>query len=273
MSKKGEKKEAKVKEKDIKKKTTKEETPKKEVVINNVINNEVKVEINDKKDNKKKSSKKIKNIIIILIILVVFGGLIYLAISSRGNKKVKTEVTVLDALEEYGYTLSDADSELYKEEFNKLKEILKDSPRDDKKYSEQVAKLFIIDVYTMSTKFNIYDVGGNEFFYTSKVGMFEHKLIDTLYATMEDNTYGDRKQELPEVKSITIENVEDASYEKIDKVDGKEEKEKVEGYKFLISWEYVKDLGYDSKAEVTVVKDGNLKYSVIELKTDLKEEK
>jgi hypothetical protein len=225
----------------------------------------------EKDDNKKVN--KIKRIIIILIVLLVFGGLLYLAFSNKDDKRHKTEVTVLDALDEYGYTLSDADSELFKTEFNKLKEVLKSSPRDDKLYSEQVAKLFVIDVYTMSTKFNIYDVGGNEFFYSSKVKMFEQKLIDTMYSTMEDNTYGDRKQELPEVKSITVDSVEETTYEKVDKVDGKEVKEKVDGYKLVLSWDYVKDLGYDTKGIVTVVKDGDLKYSVIEFNTVLTEEK
>ena len=225
----------------------------------------------ESKKEDKKSSKKIRLCISILIILVVLGGLIYIIWSNKGDKKVKTEVNVLDSLDDYGYSLSDADSELFKKEYNELKEILKESPRDDKKYSEQVAKLFVIDVYTMSTKFNIYDVGGNEFFYTSKVSMFEQKLIDTMYATMEDNTYGDRNQELPEVKSITVDKVEDTEFEKIDKVDGKDKKEKVEGYKITLSWDYVKDLGYDTKAEVIVVPDGNLKYSVIEFNTDLKD--
>ena len=252
--------------KNDKKEESKKEEVKKETTI-------------DKKDpdkevkNNNKKVNKIKRVIIILMVLLAFGGLLYLALSNKGEKKHKTEVTVLDALEEYGYTLSDADSELFKTEFNQLKEILKSTPRDDKLYSEQIAKLFVIDVYTMSTKFNIYDVGGNEFFYSSKVKMFEQKLIDTMYSTMEDNTYGDRKQELPEVKSVTVENAEETTYEKIDKVDGKEVKEKVDGYKFVLSWDYVKDLGYDTKAEVTVVKDGDLKYSVIEFNTDLKEDK
>jgi hypothetical protein len=200
--------------------------------------------------------------LIAFVILYIYGYL------QRDRDEITNKVNALDSIEKYNYVLNDNVTTYYKDEFQKLKGL-----EEEQQIAEQVAKLFVIDVYTMSTKFNIYDVGGNEFFYSSKVKMFEQKLIDTMYSTMEDNTYGDRKQELPEVKSITVDSVEETTYEKVDKVDGKEVKEKVDGYKLVLSWDYVKDLGYDTKGIVTVVKDGDLKYSVIEFNTVLTEEK
>ncbi len=222
-----------------------------------------------KAKNKQKKKDWAKGLLLASVIFLIAFVILYIyGYLQRDRDEITNKVNALDSIEKYNYVLNDNVTTYYKDEFQKLKGL-----EEEQQIAEQVAKLFVIDVYTMSTKFNIYDVGGNEFFYSSKVKMFEQKLIDTMYSTMEDNTYGDRKQELPEVKSITVDSVEETTYEKVDKVDGKEVKEKVDGYKLVLSWDYVKDLGYDTKGIVTVVKDGDLKYSVIEFNTVLTEEK
>ena len=239
---------------------------KKEKVLTEDLKEE---EIEDDKAPKK-SKKKVRVCITILIVVVILAGLLYLAwTGGKEEPKVKKEVNVVDNLEEYGYTLSDNDTELFKEEFKKLKEILNSEEVDYEEYSKQVAKLFTIDVYTMSNKINIYDIGGAEYFYSEKRTMFEQKLIDTLYSSIEDNTYGDREQELPEVKSITVDSIEKTTYEMKKVVDEKEITTKVDGYKVKISWDYVKDMGYDKEAEVIIVPDGNIRYSVVEFQTKL----
>ena len=57
---------------------------------------------------------------------------------------------------------------------------------------------------SLKNKVNKYDIGGNEYFYEDKKTMFEQKVIDTLYNSLLDNTYGDRKQELPEVSDVQV---------------------------------------------------------------------
>jgi len=258
-------------EKKVKK--TEDKPVKKEEKVTSKENN--KEEKTSKKEKKGKSKKKIVLYVTILIVMVVLAGLLYLAWSGKKEPtKEKVEVKELENLgDDWGYTLKDNDSELFKSEFAILKEIINSDSIDTQKYSEQVAKMFIIDVYTLSTKMSIYDVGGIEFFYSDEDAntMFQQKLIDTMYSTLEDNTYGDREQELPEVKSINVESSEKTTFEYIKKVDDKEVKEKLEGFKVLLTWDYVKDMGYDKKAELIVVKDGEKKYSVVKIKTNFKE--
>ena len=261
----------KVEEKKVKK--TEDKPVKKEEKVTSKETN--KEENTSKKEKKGKSKKKIVLYVTILIVMVVLAGLLYLAWSGKKEPtKEKVEVKELENLgDDWGYTLKDNDSKLFKSEFAILKEIINSDPIDTQKYSEQVAKMFIIDVYTLSTKMSIYDVGGIEFFYSDEDAntMFQQKLIDTMYSTLEDNTYGDREQELPEVKSINVESSEKTTFEYTKKVNDKEVKEKLEGFKVLLTWDYVKDMGYDKKAELIVVKDGEKKYSVVKIKTNFKE--
>lgn len=178
------------------------------------------------------------------------------------DKKEQIKINVLDSISEYGYTLDDRDSNLFKEEFNKLKEILDGNEIDEERYSEMVAKLFVIDLYSIKTKVNKYDVGGKEFYYTDKVTMYENKVKDTLYDLVEDDSYGDRTQQLPLVSKIEIKNTTVSEY----KLNEKE----VPSYIMELEWEYERDLGYDNKGFVTVVKDG-IKWSVVAFSKEMED--
>lgn len=219
---------------------------------------------NDKKNGKNKKKK--KGFLVFLLILLLVGALCwYLFIYSKPTKKkVRVEIEVLDKLDDYGYSLSDNDSDLYKTEFEKLKEIVNADKFVEEDYVNQVAKLFVIDLYTMSTKTNLYDVGGREFFYADKVEMFEKKVMDSLYSTLLDNTYGDRKQELPEVSSITIESTEKTTY----KLGSKS----VDGYLIKLKWTYKKDMGYDDEGSIVICKEEEPRWSVVDYQPTLKPE-
>ena len=71
---------------------------------------------------------------------------------------------------------------------------------------------------------------------------------------MEDNSDGDRKQNLPEVSDVTVISDEEIEYEIGE--------EKFEAYKINIDISYVKDLKYDKKAEVILVKEDKYLYVV-----------
>ena len=131
------------------------------------------------------------------------------------------------------------------------------------KYATEVARMFVIDLYTLDTKVNKYDVGGIEYFYKDKRDMYSQKVIDTLYKTMIDNSYGDRKQTLPEVKSIETVSTEETKY-----LLGKEV---VDGYLVKVTWTYKEDLGYDDEGSIIVVRDnGSNKLSVVDFQPTLK---
>ncbi len=211
---------------------------------------------------KKKQVKKIIIIVLITIILIaLFGFCLWKFVFDKKDNKVAQPVKILDSLDEYGYDLSDKDSSYYKKEYESLKSLLKSDNVDEKEYSTLVARMFTIDLYTLSTKINKYDVGGAEFYHKNKKAMFEQKVMDTLYSTMLDNTFGDRKQELPEVKDIETVSVEETTY-KIDETD-------VEGYLVKLNITYVKDLNYDTEASVVVCKEDGVRWSVVDFQPTL----
>ncbi len=238
---------------------------------------------------KKSKKKKIFIILMILVLLGVGGYYGYNYYNSRIAKK-KVTVKVLDSIDNYGYSISDRDSALFKTEYDKLKKILNEKEIDEKAYAEEVARLFIIDLYTMSTKINKYDVGGKEFFYNTKVEMYNTKVMDTIYSLLEDDTYGDRKQELPQVKSIETKEVLEDTYRFVEDVtinpntntrscdegfevsknnSNKCVKEVDKAYIVKLTWDYTNDMGYDTEGSVVLAKENENKWSVVEYKPSL----
>lgn len=234
-----------------------------------IENEEIKGKKSKKKDKVKKEKKpgKGKKILIALLIIILIAGAgfgVYKIFFDKDGKKSVVEVKVLDSLDDYGYTLSDKDTELFKGEYNVLKDLLNEKEIDDEKYATQVAKLFVIDLYTINTKVNKLDIGGSEYYYLDKVTMFEKKVMDTLYYHLEDNTYGDREQELPEVKKIEVLSIEETEY-KI----GEKEKD---AYLVQVEWEYVEDMGYDTEASIVLCKEDGVRISVVDFQPTLEPE-
>jgi len=234
-----------------------------------IENEEIKGKNSKKKDKVKKEKKpgKGKKILIALLIIILIAGAgfgVYKIFFDKDGKKSVVEVKVLDSLDDYGYTLSDKDTELFKDEYNILKDLLNEKEIDDEKYATQVAKLFVIDLYTINTKVNKLDIGGSEYYYLDKVTMFEKKVMDTLYYHLEDNTYGDREQELPEVKKIEVLSIEETEY----KIGEKEE----DAYLVQVEWEYVEDMGYDTEASIVLCKENGVRISVVDFQPTLEPE-
>lgn len=222
-----------------------------------------------KKKSKKKKGGVLKTVLIsffsTIIICLLIVGIFYMALTGRFDglfkpKKAAVEIKVLDSLDEYGYSLSDKDTDEFKEEYNILKDLLNEKKIDEKKYAEQVARLFVMDLYTISTKVNKLDIGGSEYFYIDKVSMFELKVMDTLYSNLLDNTYGDRTQELPTVVSVETVSVEEDTY-----MLGEEEKD---CYVVNLKWTYKKEMGYDSIGTVILCKEPDKRISVVEYKSN-----
>ena len=176
--------------------------------------------------------------LIAFVILYIYGYL------SRSKDELVNKVNAYDSIEKYGYVLNDNVTTYYKDEFQKLKAM-----EDEQEIAEQVAKLFVIDLFSINYKVNKYEVTSAQYYYSDKREMFRNKVIDQLYNFVIDNSYDDRKQELPEVKEVTITDTKKDTYKLGD--------EKRECYVVKVSISYVKDLGYDSKAKVVLVHDGN----------------
>ena len=187
--------------------------------------------------------KKYKIALILIIILIIIVTL-FMALKFFLKNEPAEPVKVVDSIENFSYTLDDRDTELMKNTYNELKEVL-NNDIDYEKYAELLAKLFVIDLFTMNNKVNRYDVGSTEYVYPDSVDNFKTNVEDTIYKTMENNSNGKRKQDLPEVKSITLEEIIEDTY-----AIGEET---YDSYVVSLSWEYVTDYGYDDTATITLI--------------------
>ena len=186
-------------------------------------------------------------LIIILILILIFFGLFKLFKPTNNN--LKNTTSIIKDIKEYGYSLDDRDSKYMKEEFNNLTKILQESEINYLEYAKSIAKLFIIDFYTLNNKINKYDIGGVDYIYKEKQDDFKNKARDTIYNNIIDNTYLDRVQELPEVVEVIINNVEESNLEYKDNT--------YEGYIITLNINYKEDLGYDNEGTITLIKNNN----------------
>ncbi len=194
---------------------------------------------------------KIWMFIIILLIIFVSGiGLFKLFINNDDDEEQPKNVTnIISNIKEYNYTLDDRDTNYMKEEFKNLENILKEEQVDFNLYASTLAKLFVIDFYTLNNKVNKYDVGGLEYILNSKIDMFKSKAMDTIYNDVIDNSYKDRVQELPEITNVEVLNVDETEIKIND--------DNTKAYRVTMNYTYKKDLGYDNEGTIYLVQTDN----------------
>ena len=188
--------------------------------------------------------KKVILFFCILISVYAAGGTIYY-IATREKKDDKPIVTNKDTIKGYDYTLKSNATKLYEDEFKALKANLEGDINYDE-YAVSVAKLFVIDLYTINNKINKYDTGGASFVYPDGRDNYKLNVQDTIYKYVEDNTNGKRTQNLPEVSSVIVKDSKKDTYKIGDN--------SFEAYKINLEWSYVQDLGYDKTGEIILIK-------------------
>ena len=109
----------------------------------------------------------ITNILLCFVaVLVIVGGYFVYDkfIKPRGNK-----VKVVDSItnEDVDYVVSENDTKLFKDNFNELKKVLNAKEVNNEEYAKTIAKLFVIDFFTLSNKTSKNDVGGVQFVFES----------------------------------------------------------------------------------------------------------
>ena len=202
-------------------------------------------------ENDMKRKYKVVLIIIIVIIIVVASVVAFVLL----NKSTPAEpVKVVDSIDNFDYTLDDRDTELMKNTYNELKSVLSSEEIDYERYAQLLAELFVIDLFTMDNKVNRYDVGSTEYVYPSSVDNFKTNVEDTIYKTMENNSNGKRRQELPEVSKIDSSDVEISTFTM-----GEED---IDSYVVKLTWSYEKNLGYDTDATLTLIESDEKLYVV-----------
>ena len=196
---------------------------------------------------------KIVGLVICIIVFIYFiGGIVYNFAFDRNkeSKKIDDGITIKG----FDYILYDNDLEIYKSEFKNLKNNLESEEIDYKEYAYSISKMFIIDLYSLDNKTSKYDVDGVEFVYPSAIENYNLNVMNTLNKYIKDNSDGDRKQELPEVKNVNILSDEDIKFN-IGDVE-------FNAYNIKVDIEYVKDLEYDKEAELIIVRQDKYLYVV-----------
>jgi len=207
---------------------------------------------------RRKSKKKInkKRLVIVILIpvlvisLLVVGGILIFRDKDDNTNDNVNEVKKVDQMENYDYYLEEDVTEYYKELYNELKNVLNEEEVNMEEYAKVVAKLFVTDLFTLDNKITSSDVGGLQFVYSSFKEDFINIAKSTLYSGIQSNIYGDRNQELPIVKNVIVNNVNESTFNYNGENHG--------SYEVSINIEYVKDLGYPSS--YTVVLINNDKY-------------
>lgn len=216
-----------------------------------------------------KKSKKILIALIIIVILAIIGILLYNYFSKDEPKEVKT----IKSISGYGYELKENETELYKNEFENLDKILSKDEVDYEEYAKSIAKLFIIDLYTLDNKLSKNDIGGTDFIKEDMRDNFIDEVRSTFYKYLEVDSE-DRNQDLPEVSEITDISIENTTFVIKDtktttksskskyKTEDKNVGETVDAYKVTISWDYKEDFGYENNANMIIIKEDKKLYIV-----------
>ncbi len=197
----------------------------------------------------KKRYKLTLTFIVCLIVLIFVILLISFFKVDNNNSYVKS----IDSIDGYDYVLNENDTDLIKDEFKDLKKILSSKEVDYKEYAQIISKLFISDLFTIDNKINKYDVGGVEYVVPSARENFKLNVSDTIYKYVT-NIDDENREKYSEVKNINIINEEESTYSYNDN--------EYDAYVITLSWEYIKDYGYDKEGIVTLIKDDNKIYVV-----------
>lgn len=197
-----------------------------------------------------KKSRKIIISLIVIILIAIIGLIVYKMVFNNSQEEVK----IIKRIKDYDYNLKENETELYKTEFNELDKILSKKNVDYEEYAKSIAKLFIIDFYTLDNKLSKNDIGGTEFIKEDMRDNFIEEARSTFYKYVE--VIDGRTQELPEVSNITDVSVEKAEFKYSDNTIDEN------AYKVSISWDYVEDLGYEKEASMIIVKQDKKLYIV-----------
>ena len=204
-----------------------------------------------------KLKKKAKKVLICLLIILLIIAIV-LAIKSVNTKEVK-EAKIVNEIKEYGYKLTDTKNAQYKKMFEELKAILEADEVDEEAYVKKISEMFVYDFYSLKNKTSKTDIGGVDFVHPDMLENFLQNAQDTYYKYVENNIYGNRKQALPTVSDIKVEEVKQDSYEYNGKTDDK-------AYNVDMSWSYTDSQfsDYQKEADLVFVHEGK-KLCLVEL--------
>lgn len=203
------------------------------------------------KRRKKKTNK--SKVLLLIVVVLVLGVVVFF----RTRPKLQV-VSVVSEIDGYNYYIESNATKIYKKYYNQLEKELKDNHIDEEKYAKLVGKLFVIDYYTLDNKVTNKDIGGVQFIHSNLKDKFIKESSETIYKYVKEDLYGTRKQKLPEVKDVNIENVESIKYKNKEYQDDS-------GYKLNAKVKYISDLEYPEQVEIYLIHEDN-KLVIVEIK-------
>lgn len=183
--------------------------------------------------------------IIILIIFIIFV-ICLINIFSSLKSNVQNEVKVIDTIKKYSYNLNENETSNYKKMFKQLKKELSKKNINEKEYAILISKMFLTDFFDLNNSINKNDVGGTDFIYNSYKESFIKSAKDTVYAYIENNIYGNRKQVLPTVTNVKVLNIEQKSYYGNTVSDDN-------AFYIKLKIIYIKDLNYQEEVDLILI--------------------
>jgi hypothetical protein len=195
-------------------------------------------------------NKKTINMLILITLLIIIGFVIWFFYNNEVDDNDNQNLEVLKEIKAYDYQLTVDKTNLFKELFSELANLLKDDNYKEEDYAELVAKLFVTDFYDLASKLTKDDVGGLQFVSPLIKENFLLKAKDTIYHHIESNIYGDRKQELPSVTKVDIIDIKSITFQHEDIIDEK-------AYEIIINCKYKKDIEYPNEIKLTIIHEGS----------------
>ncbi len=218
---------------------------------------------------KKKQKPKIKydNVLLVIcisifVLLLLIIGIMAVGIIKdiKGSKAQSAEI--VDSMEDYGYHLTDNNTDYFKKLYYQLKDLLSGDKNEDfeQEYAKLVAQLFVADFYDLNSKLDKTDVGGIQFVWKPYQEEFKNFATDPsgIYYYIENNLSGKRTQSLPSVKEVNVESIDSIHYSEKNYNDEK-------AYRVTLSISYKKDLGYPENCTLILLHNQN-KLEIIEMK-------
>lgn len=209
-----------------------------------------------KKKKRRVKLKKILTIILILIAIIIFVHML----NNKKQPEAK-EIEIIDTIDDFGYQLNDNETEYYKKLFNELKDLLNQEDYNEEEYAQIISKLFLTDFYDLNSKIMKSDIGGTQFVYEPYQQDFELGAKNSIYKYVESNIYGDRKQDLPIVKEVTVETITKDTFEYNNEID-------YNAYYLTMNISYNKNLGYPTNVELVLIHD-NDRLEIAKLETKI----
>ena len=202
----------------------------------------------------KKTKRRVKvNLVLSLVVCILVLIMLYCILNIFHNiqSKAQSSVEILDTIHGYDYELNENDSAYFKSLFEELKKVLEKDEVDEEMYASLIAKLFVTDFYSLDCALNKNDVGGVQFVYKDYRTDFISKAKTSVYNYVQNDIYGDRKQELPMVTNVEVDDISSQEYlfEDIAEDDN--------AYMVTLSISYAKDLSYPQTVTLVLIHDQN----------------